>query len=54
MRCKAAAVQLLAALLTAVVVGCARTDGTTMGTAGAQLAAFATDFVRQALAAFLL
>ncbi|MCG3127434.1 MAG: hypothetical protein CHACPFDD_02294 [Phycisphaerae bacterium] len=54
MRRRTSAVRLLAASLTAAVVGCASTDGTTGGTAGAPLAAFATDFLRQVLAAFLL
>lgn len=54
MRRKASAVRLLAASLTAVVVGCARTDGTTAGTAGAQLASLAADFLRQIFAAFVL
>lgn len=53
MRRKASAVLLLAASLSAVGVGCASTDGTTAGSAGAQLAAFAADFLRQVLAAFL-
>lgn len=54
MRRRASAVRLLAAPLTAVVVGCASTGGTTADTAGAQLAAFAADLLRQVLAAFLL